>query len=451
MAVAILLIVLVVGTVIFHFASPWWFTEIASNWGFLDTTVDITFWVTGIVYILLNGFLIWVVIKYRHREGQRAHYEPESHKLEWWLTAITTVGVIAMLAPGLWVWSDIVTVPEDAAEVEVLGRQWNWSYRFPGEDGTLGRTDISYMNADNPFGMDPNDPAGQDDVLAADAILHLPKDQPVKMLLRSTDVLHNFTVPQFRVKMDLVPGMVTYQWLTPIRTGTFDILCEELCGIAHYTMRGKVVVDEVADFEQWLATQPTFAETEARPDGDPVAGQAAYAVCSACHGANGEGNQAMNAPKLAGQQGWYLEKQLNNYKTGLRGAHEDDVYGRQMAPMAATLVDQAAIDNVIAYIESLPNDPAPQTISGNPDKGAKIYANCKVCHGENGEGIWALKAPRVAGASDWYMANQLGNYQSGIRGAHPADLYGKQMSFMAKIMKDEEAVNDVLAYINTLK
>jgi len=451
MGIAILLIVLVIGTLIFHFASPWWFTEIASNWGFLDTTVDITFWVTGIVFIILNAFLIWVVIRYRHREGQRAHYEPESHKLEWWLTVITSIGVIAMLAPGLWVWGDVVTVPEDAAEVEVLGRQWNWSYRFPGEDGVLGRSDASLMSASNPFGVDPDDPAGQDDHLVDSPVLHLPLDRPVKMLLRSSDVLHNFTVPQFRVKMDLVPGMVTYQWLTPTRTGTFEILCEELCGIAHFTMRGRVVVDEQADFDRWLAAQPTFAEIEARPDGDAAAGQAAYALCGSCHGANGEGNQALNAPKLAGQQSWYLKRQLKHYRSGVRGTHQDDVYGQQMAPMAATLVDEAAIDNVIAYIRSLPDTPAPQTVSGDVRNGAKIYANCAVCHGPDGQGIWALKAPRVAGASDWYMATQIGNYQAGIRGSHPQDVDGAQMALMAKIMKDQGAVNDVLAYINTLR
>ena len=90
----------------------------------------------------------------------------------------------------------------------------------------------------------------------------------MKVLLRSKDVLHNFTVPQFRVKMDLVPGMVTYFWLTPTRTGRFDALCEELCGVAHFAMRGRVVVDEEPAYQAWLAAQPTFAQTAARVKGD---------------------------------------------------------------------------------------------------------------------------------------------------------------------------------------
>jgi len=103
MAIALGILALIVITVLFHFLSPWWFTPLAADWASIDTTVDITFWVTGIVFIALNAFLVWVIVKYRHRKGLKAHYEPESKKLEWWLTVITSVGVIAMLAPGLWV------------------------------------------------------------------------------------------------------------------------------------------------------------------------------------------------------------------------------------------------------------------------------------------------------------------------------------------------------------
>ena len=225
MAIAVVIILLIAGSLLFHFLSPWWFTPIASNWAEVDATVNITFIVTGIVFVLLNSFLAYCVIKFRHKEGCRAHYEPENKKLEMWLVGITAFGVIAMLAPGLFVWAHFVDVPEDAAEVEVVGQQWRWSYRYPGNDGTFGITDVSYMSIENPFGVNPEDPNGQDDVLVNDGDLRLLKDKPVKLLLRSKDVLHNFAVAQFRGKMDLVPGMVTSMWLTPIRTGEFDILC----------------------------------------------------------------------------------------------------------------------------------------------------------------------------------------------------------------------------------
>src|SRR5437762_3972313 len=244
MVLAGVLVLLVVGSVLFHYLSPWYFTPIASNWDTIDETVTITFWVTGFVFVAINSFMAYCVWRYRHRKGIQAHYEPENKKLEGALVLATAVGVVAMLAPGLFVWAKFVEVPKEASVFEVVGRQWDWGYRFPGKDGVLGIVDARYVSDKNPFGINPDDPYGQDDVLIASPEVHLPMGKPLKALLRSIDVLHDFTVPQFRVKMDLVPGLVTYVWFTPTRTGKFDVLCEELCGIAHFTMRGKVVVDE---------------------------------------------------------------------------------------------------------------------------------------------------------------------------------------------------------------
>ncbi len=267
LAVAIALVAL--GTVLFHFLSPWWWTPIASNWGYIDDTIIITFWVTGVVFVGILLFMAYCVFKYRYREDRRAKYEPENTKMEVWLTVLTTIGVVVMLTPGLFVWNQFITVPEDAAEVEIVGKQWAWSYRLPGKDGVLGTSDTRLINDENPFGLNPKDPNGKDDVLIEDSELHLPLDKPVKVLLRSIDVLHNFYVPEFRAKMDMVPGAVTYFWFTPTRTGSFDALCFELCGTGHYAMRGTVVIDEEKAFQAWLNEQPTFAQTMAEAGNDP--------------------------------------------------------------------------------------------------------------------------------------------------------------------------------------
>jgi cytochrome c oxidase subunit 2 len=450
MTLAIALVLLVFGSVLFHFLSPWYFTPIASNWDTIDTTVTITFWVTGFVFVAVNLFMVYAVIRYRFRAGQRAAYEPETKKLEAWLVGLTTVGIVAMLAPGLFVWAKVVEVPKDAMVFEALGRQWYWSFRFPGKDGVMGTTDARFVSDKNPFGINPDDPHGQDDVLVSQPDVHLPLGKPVKAELRSLDVLHDFAVPQFRVKMDLVPGLVSYVWFTPTRTGTFDLLCMELCGIAHYTMRGKVTVEEESAFQAWLKDQPTFAQVLARPAGDPAAGQALYAVCAACHGAQGEGNPALNAPKLSGQGGWYLRRQLAYFKQGIRGAHEKDVYGKQMAPMAATLADQAAVDNVVAYIQTLPDNPVAATLEKNRAAGQRLYQTCAGCHGADGRGVQSMNAPRLAGMSDWYLVTQLKNFRHGIRGAHPKDMYGPQMLSMAATLTTDKAITDIVAYINTL-
>ena len=267
MLVALILVLVAVGSVVFHLLSPWWWTPIASNWGFIDTTIIITFWVTGVAFVAIVLFVGYCVWRYRYREDRQASYEPENKKLEWWLTAVTSVGVAVMLAPGLIAWHQFITVPDGAAEFEVLGQQWQWNYRFPGKDGVLGRSGTRHMSAENPFGLDPNDPAARDDILIEAEDLHLPVGKPVKVLLRSVDVLHDFYVPQFRGKMDMIPGMVTYFWFTPTRTGTFDVLCAELCGVGHHAMRGVVVVDTEADYQAWLQEQQTFAQSLAKRDG----------------------------------------------------------------------------------------------------------------------------------------------------------------------------------------
>lgn len=454
MPIAVALIVLVIGSLIFHFFSQgdvgWWFTPLASNWGQIDFTIDITFVVCGIVFVAVNLFMAWCVIKYKAKPGGRATYDPENAKLEWILTIVTTLGVVAMLAPGLFVWAEFVKVPEDAIEIEAIGQQWHWSYRLPGEDGQFGDVKAELISDDNPFGMDADDPLGQDDVLIMNPEVHLPVDVPVKVNLRSKDVLHNFTVTQFRVKMDLVPGMETYLWFTPTETGRYEVLCEELCGIAHHTMRGAVIVDTQDDFDSWVANQTTYAESTEMVAGNASVGAAQYAVCAACHGQQGEGLQALNAPKIAGQEPWYIKRQLESYKAGRRGAHEDDVFGRQMAPMAATLVDDAAIANVIAHIQTMPDNPSPATITGDVANGERLYGTCAYCHGSEAQGIQAINAPRMAGMTDWYLASQLKNFRAGIRGQHPQDFYGKQMSFMGRILQDDESINDLVAYINTL-
>ena len=260
MVVVVALVIVVVGSVLFHLLSPWWWPPIASNWGYIDATLIITFWITGLVFATVVLFMAYCVWRFRHRPGRVAEFEPENRRLEMGLTVVTALGVVAMLAPGLFVWRHFITVPDDAATVEVFAQQWSWSFRMPGEDGRLGTADLRLLDSDNPLGLNPYDRFGRDDIIVEAADLHLPVGRPVKMTLRSVDVLHDFYVPEFRAKMDLVPGMVTYFWFTPMRTGEFEILCAELCGLGHADMRGYVQIQEEADFQAWLREQQTFAE-----------------------------------------------------------------------------------------------------------------------------------------------------------------------------------------------
>jgi len=258
---------MVVFSVLFAIFNPWVYVPLAADWGELDTLIDITLYITGAVFVAITLFMAWGLIKYTNRPGHKADFEPENKKLELWLTIATGIGVIALLAPGLVIWNKFITVPDDAVVVEVIGEQWTWQFRLPGPDGEFG--DVSNMEIyETPFGIDEHDPVGQDDILIEDNELHILVDQPVRMDLRSVDVLHDFYVPNFRAKMDLVPGTVTYFWITPTVPGTYEIVCAELCGLGHSEMRGYVVVDTQADYDEWLAEQSSFAELMAATNTD---------------------------------------------------------------------------------------------------------------------------------------------------------------------------------------
>jgi len=461
MAIAIVIVLLVIGSLIFHFMSPWWFTPLASNWQSVDDTIAISLWVVGIVFVLVGLFLAYVVYKYRHQTTRRAEYDPENKKLEIWLTLFTTAGVIAMLAPGLVVWADFVKVPENSTEVEVLGQQWSWGYRLPGKDNKLGKTHADFVTESNPFGIDPLDANGADDLLVMDNQLHLQVNQPTKMLLRSKDVLHNFAVPQFRVKMDLVPGIVTYVWFTPTKAGEYEVLCEELCGVAHYTMRSKVIVDDIQDYQQWLSSLPTFAETQ-QQDVNIALGKQVYQSCIACHGEQGQGNPQLNAPAIAGLGQAYIARQLGYFKSGVRGGDGADQFAQQMASMSVVLSNDEAINNVSAYINqlSVTSDAntkmsASHTQSNSPldrslAQGKALYRNCSYCHGDMAQGNYAMYAPRLLGQHPDYLKRQILAYQSGQRGTHAKDVFGNQMRLMASILKDESAIDNVILYIDSL-
>jgi len=229
-----------------------------------------------------------------------------------------------------------------------------------------------------------------------------------------------------------------------------DFATEALPGALNHRLSPDIVVRsaEVVDdsFHARYSARSRRYEYHVRQ----AAGRAAYAVCSACHGPQAQGNQALNAPRLNSQAGWYLARQLRHFKQGIRGADDRDTYAKQMIPMAATLADDTAINNVVAYIDSLPDEPPPATLVGDPVRGKSLYTTCAACHGTAGQGVWSTNAPRLAHMSDWYLARQLHNFQQGIRGGHPQDFSGAQMVLMAKILPDDRAINDLLAYIHTL-
>ncbi len=186
--------------------------------------------------------------------------------------------------------------------------------------------------------------------------------------------------------------------------------------------------------------------------GSPEAGRTLYPVCTACHGAEGQGNRVMSAPKIAGQQGFYLLKQLQHFQSGIRGTAQGDAKGRQMAAMSKgpRLASSQALENLVAYVESFPDNKTVETVSGDTDRGKGLFVTCASCHGDKAQGLEMMAAPRLAGQNDWYLVAQLENFAAGRRGYAPGDHGGRQMKAMMNVLQSPEDYRDVVAYINTL-
>jgi len=186
------------------------------------------------------------------------------------------------------------------------------------------------------------------------------------------------------------------------------------------------------------------------PAGDPEKGKILYTTCKTCHGDAAQGNSQFGAPALANSDSWYLYRQLMNFHKGIRGYLQTDTLGMQMAAMAKTLKDSIAIHHVVAYIKSMPGVELPTLINGDVKKGERTYQSiCGSCHGPGAKGNEKMNAPRLNGLDDWYLTRQISQFRNSKRGAHPADKFGAQMVPMVSLLADEQAVNDVIAYIRS--
>lgn len=171
--------------------------------------------------------------------------------------------------------------------------------------------------------------------------------------------------------------------------------------------------------------------------------------CMTCHGADGIGNEGVAAPRLAGMEPWYLKRQLESFRAGIRGTHPLDVQGTEMQPMAAKLSD-GSIEDIVAWVSTWEYMPTEITIEGDAQAGKSQYTSCVSCHGAEGQGNEGFGAPALAGQSDWYLETQLKNFKAGYRGGDSKDNFGSQMVAMASMLKDESAIKNIVSYINTL-
>lgn len=235
----------------------WWLPPLASvHGGMIDRLFYSTLIITGIVFVLVHVLLALFVWRFAAHGDRKAAHWHDDRRLELTWTIIPTIALAIMVSMSGAVWARIHLVPAaaDAMVVDVRGEQFAWRARYPGPDGVFGRVGPRFIDLrTNPWGLDAADPAAADDIVTSE--LRLVVDRPVRVRLTATSVIHSFFIPEFRVKQDTVPGVTIETRFTPTREGVFEIACAELCGIGHYAMRGRVVVQSQQAFDEWLAQQ----------------------------------------------------------------------------------------------------------------------------------------------------------------------------------------------------
>ena len=255
---ALILFILAAGVVSFIVAAQiWWLQPLASQQGrAADEMFNAILIATGAAFIAVHLFVAIALIRYAaHGSRPAAHWhEHLGAELTW--TLVPAAGLVVLAILGEIVWARVYSPPPANAQVvEVTARQFLWYVRYPGPDGKLARIDPKFISAGNPLGLDPADPDSKANVVVTNEF-HVVNNRPVKVLVRSLDVIHSFFLPNFRVKQDAVPGRNIDIWFTPDRAGAYQIACAQLCGVGHYTMRGNMVVEaDQAAFDAWLAKQ----------------------------------------------------------------------------------------------------------------------------------------------------------------------------------------------------
>ena len=246
----------------------------ASEHGFqIDHILEFSHGFMGAFFVGWSAYFIYVLIRFREGRHPTADHEGVrsgiSTHLEFAVVLIEAVLLIGFAIP-LWARRVNEFPPDqDAIRVHVVGQQFNWNFHLPGADGQFGRRNMELVTNSNPVGLDATDPASKDDLVVLGE-LHVPVDRPLIVELSSKDVIHNFCLPSMRIAQDAIPGQIIPMWFRPIKTGSYEVVCGQLCGLGHYGMKGTVVVDSPADYQAWLKERIELSGNQSAPSPTPV-------------------------------------------------------------------------------------------------------------------------------------------------------------------------------------
>jgi cytochrome c oxidase subunit 2 len=243
----------------------------------IDHILEFCHWFMGALFVGWSAFFIYVLIRFRRGRQPNANYKGVTSGISTHLEfSVVLIEAVLLLGFAIPLWAKRVNEfppGKEALVVHVVAQQFSFNYHLPGPDGRFGRRDASFVTNSNPVGLDPNDPAGKDDIVTQGE-LHVPVNRPVIVELSSKDVIHDFFVPSMRIAGDAIPGSLIPIWFTPIKTGTDEVICGQLCGLGHYGMKGTLVVDTPQDYQAWLKERAELAGAQgAAPSPAPGASQ----------------------------------------------------------------------------------------------------------------------------------------------------------------------------------
>ena len=256
----------------------------ASEHGYqIDHFIEFSHWFMGALFLGWTCYFVYVLIRFRKSRNPVANHEGVKSGISTHLEfAVVLIEAVLLLGFAIPLWATRVNhfpENEDVVVVHALGQQFNWNFHLPGADGQFGKRDAAFLSNSNAVGLDPNDPLGKDDIVVTGEV-HVPVDRPVIIELSSKDVIHNFCLPHMRIAQDAIPGQVIPMWFKPIKTGTYEVVCGQLCGLGHYSMKGTLVVDNQSDYQAWLKERVELAggaaaaapagQPPANPSGEPV-------------------------------------------------------------------------------------------------------------------------------------------------------------------------------------
>ena len=254
----------------------------AAEHGFqIDHILEFSHWFMGALFVGWSLYFIFVLFRFHKSRHPVAEHQGVKSAISTHLEfSVVLIEAVLLLGFAIPLWAKRVNQfpdTKDAILVHTVGQQFNWNYHLPGPDGEFGKRNIELVTNSNPLGLDLTDPAGKDDIVAVGE-LHTPINRPVIIELSSKDVVHNFALPAMRIAQDAIPGSLIPMWFKPIKTGTYEVICGQLCGLGHYSMKGTVVVDSPEDYQTWLKDQAemkaaaTAPPPTERPPGEPPPG-----------------------------------------------------------------------------------------------------------------------------------------------------------------------------------